>query len=120
MHAPFALGPGLTPIKANFRDGGLGQATPVGTYPPNAWGLYDMHGNVAEWCADWYRADYYDVSPAVDPPGPRTGTRRVVRGGWWDSAPEDCRSGKRFDTFAPGDRREGVGFRVVCTEADGK
>ena len=60
--------------------------TPVGSYPANGFGLYDMHGNVWEWCQDWYEADYYAKSPAVDPPGPASGSLRVRRGGGRDVA----------------------------------
>ena len=91
------------------------RATVVGSYPPNAWGLYDMHGNAAEWCADWYAADYYAVSPAIDPAGPRAGAKRVVRGGGYFSSPEDCGSGRRRDV-EPDARKPGLGFRVVALE----
>ena len=87
---------------------------PVGTFPANPWGLYDVHGNVAEWCADWYSADYYAGGKLIDPTGPREGSRRVIRGGSWQSEPEDCRSASR-DGLAPDTRSPAVGFRIVCT-----
>ena len=61
--------------------------SPVGQFQPNAFGLYDMQGNVWEWCSDWYGFDYYGVCPAVDPPGPDSGTHRVLRGGCWYTGP---------------------------------
>ncbi len=65
---------------------------PVGAKTPNPWGLWDMYGNVAEWCNDWYAEDYYRSSPHNDPRGPDTGTKRVLRGGAWTSPPEKCSS----------------------------
>ena len=60
---------GRFPVENTREDGHLGTA-PVASFPPNGYGLYDMAGNVWEWCADWYRPDYYAVSPAHNPPGP--------------------------------------------------
>ena len=74
----------------------LARTTKVGSYPPNSFGLYDMHGNVWEWCMDWYDADYYDRSVTDDPPGPRAGSARVIRGGAWYSDARDCRSAFRY------------------------
>jgi serine/threonine protein kinase/formylglycine-generating enzyme required for sulfatase activity len=84
----------------------------VAQFPPNAWGLYDMHGNVAEWCQDWYKSGYSSDGPLENPPGPPTGDRRVVRGGSFKDPASACRSASRIG-YRPGERRDTVGFRVV-------
>jgi formylglycine-generating enzyme required for sulfatase activity len=76
-----------------------GRPRPVGQKLPNRWGLYDMHGNVWQWCNDWYSDAYYAASPANDPHGPATGTMRVLRGGAWDCTAEKCRSAYRHKEF---------------------
>ncbi|MCB1126765.1 MAG: SUMF1/EgtB/PvdO family nonheme iron enzyme, partial [Verrucomicrobiae bacterium] len=77
---------------------------------PNAWGLYDMQGNVSEWCADWLGA--YAGGGVVDPTGPATGIGRVCRGGMWINPPRMCRCAGRAGTI-PATRRNFIGFRVV-------
>jgi formylglycine-generating enzyme required for sulfatase activity len=83
---------------------------PVGTRQPNGFGLHDMHGNVLEWCQDWYDASYYASSPATDPQGPGSGQYRVLRGGQWDLNASYLRSAHRLD-YPPVGR---FGFRVVA------
>lgn len=85
----------------------------VGQKKPNAWGLYDIHGNVYEWCQDWYDEDYYAGSPTDDPPGPSGGSLHVDRGGSWGSIPWCCRSSVR-DSSVPSRRIYSLGFRVAA------
>ncbi|MBR6471608.1 MAG: formylglycine-generating enzyme family protein [Victivallales bacterium] len=87
------------------------QTHPVGRQQPNAWGLYDMHGNVWEWCRDWYGEGSY-AGDATDPTGVLSGSDRVLRGGGWLNYAQRCRSAFRFD-FSPGYRFYYLGFRLA-------
>jgi uncharacterized protein (TIGR02996 family) len=122
--SPFWMGgpPSSTEVNydGNYTYGGVahgpyvGRTTPVGLYPPNPFGLYDVHGNVWEWVQDWHDRDYYAESPAVDPTGPASGSLRVQRGGSWDCIAAYCRAAHRHGD--PPERSDHfTGFRVACS-----
>jgi len=90
----------------------LQRTTKVGSYQPNRLGIYDMHGNVWEWCQDWYDKEYYTKDPGSDPKGPDGGTLRVLRGGSWGSSARLCRAAYR-NRLEPDRRYDGIGFRVA-------
>lgn len=97
--------------KANY-DNFIGDTTEVAIYPPNNYGLYDMSGNIAHWCQDWFAPDYYQKSPNSNPTGPKTGTHRVYRGGAWGNAEQFHRCHSRF-CMPPLNVNPDFGFRCV-------
>ena len=111
---PFHFGDTLNKDQANF-SGKLGKTSEVGSYPANAWGLHDMHGNVWEWCLDWY-GDYPNGA-VTDPAGATSGSSRVFRGGYWSDDAEFCRSAIRWSN-EPSRWNNYLGLRVslVCDE----
>jgi uncharacterized protein (TIGR02996 family) len=123
--APFHFGASLSGRQANFNgnkpEGGgpqepyLGRTCPVGSYPPNAFGLYDMHGNLCEHCHDWGGEAYPD-GPRKDPQGPGPSRTHVLRGGSWGYSGRSCRTASR-DGISPTARNPVVGFRVACVLA---
>ncbi len=103
----FTGGYGATPLWQP-----LNRTAKVGSYPGNDFGLFDMHGNVGEWCWDYYDKDYYGNSPRVDPRGPNAGVHRVCRGGSWLVTEASCRSASRLMVL-PGESHYNTGFRVA-------
>jgi formylglycine-generating enzyme required for sulfatase activity len=117
-----AFGDRLSSKQANFKGDpyngaepgpSLGRAAKVGSYPPNAWGLHDMHGNIYEWCRDWYHAK---LPSGVDPDlSTATAKSRVRRGGCWTDHGWPCRSAFRL-RFEPERRYDHIGFRVAAVQ----
>jgi formylglycine-generating enzyme required for sulfatase activity len=105
---------GTVPYGTDTEGPYLEKTTPVGKYPANAWGLYDMHGNVWEWCSDWYGD--YPTGSVKDPSGPATGSDRVFRGGSWGDGAVICRSASCGGNF-PSDRSNDLGFRVALSSS---
>jgi formylglycine-generating enzyme required for sulfatase activity len=121
-HTAFSFGNYLTTNQANYngekpmpgssKGEDRHKSVPVASFAPNAWGLYDMHGNLHEWCQDWYGSYPAGAEPMIDPAGPSTGSDRVYRGGSWESAAVLCRSAFRFG-YTSGYKNVSLGFRVV-------
>jgi len=95
-----------------YRKNSGGKTHPVGQLNPNVWGLYDMHGNVHEWCQDWFDRQYYSQSASNAPLGPSTGLAKALRGGDWGSEDWYCRSASR-SLSSPDRRSNRLGFRLV-------
>ena len=107
---PFNTGETLSPKQANVVAAKNWEPLAVGSFPPNAWGLYDMHGNVWEWCSDWYGA--YATGKKTDTQGASNGEDRILRGGCWGNDPRSCRSARR-GRIEPAYRFYNIGFRVA-------
>jgi formylglycine-generating enzyme required for sulfatase activity len=127
----FPWGDGISHSQANYRangnygydgsypigyhpdwDGVLPHTSVVGSFVANGYGLYDMAGNVFEWCNDWYDSVYYDTSPYDNPTGPASGTFSILRGGSWYGNARYCRAACRYFMY-PDSRDEFIGFRIV-------
>ena len=108
---------GGAPYGTTTRGPFLKGTTKVGSYKPNAFGLYDMHGNVFQWCGGWWDTKYDDNSPTDEPTGPDSGLARPMRGGGWESDAGNCRSASRL-AGSPDIRTPAIGFRVVLDVSD--
>ena len=95
-----------------YNKNSAGETHPAGQLKPNAWGLFDMHGNVHEWCQDWFDRKYYTQSPSNDPSGPSSGLAKALRGGDWGSEDWYCRCASR-SLSSPDRRSNRLGFRLI-------
>jgi formylglycine-generating enzyme required for sulfatase activity len=101
-------------LHPTYNNGVSPYTSPVGSFGTNGYGLYDMVGNVWEWCWDWYGSTYYSSSPGADPRGPASGSIRMMRGGSWNYIAFDARSAHRYG-YTPGARFFDCGFRAVLS-----
>ena len=115
----YPWGNDITHNNANYYTEGIrgkdkwNRCAPVGSFEPNGYGLYDMAGNVYEWCADWYDQHYYSNSPTKNPLGPNTGSHRVLRGGYWNYTGDYLRVAYRSEELPHGWITRYNGFRCV-------
>lgn len=108
----YYFGETLNTSDANYLATAVGNLKPVGSYKPNAFGIYDMHGNVAEFCNDWLAQ--YSVQPVIDPQGPSAGLNRVIRGGSFNYPMYNVRSSRRYPVL-PDYKNYDIGFRLAKT-----